>query len=104
MKKRILSAIVMIIIFIPILLIGGKAFVVLTSLLAAMGLYELLKLRSNENKVPLFMRLCSYLILIIICTRNISSLDFNYTLDYKMISLIIFFNSSINVSTSLNSR
>lgn len=90
MKKRILSAIVMIIIFIPILLIGGKAFVVLTSLLAAMGLYELLKLRSNENKVPLFMRLCSYLILIIICTRNISSLDFNYTLDYKMISLIIF--------------
>lgn len=55
------------------LLIGGKAFVVLTSLLAAMGLYELLKLRSNENKVPLFMRLCSYLILIIICTRNISS-------------------------------
>ena len=97
MKKRILSAIVMIIIFIPILLIGGKAFVVLTSLLAAMGLYELLKLRSNENKVPLFMRLCSYLILIIICTRNISSLDFNYTLDYKMISLIIFFNSSINL-------
>ena len=90
MKKRILSAIVMIIIFIPILLIGGKAFVVLTSLLAGMGLYELLKLRSNENKVPLFMRLCSYLILIIICTRNISSLDFNYTLDYKMISLIIF--------------
>ena len=89
-KKRILSAIVMIIIFIPILLIGGKAFVVLTSLLAAMGLYELLKLRSNENKVPLFMRLCSYLMLIIICTRNISSLDFNYTLDYKMISLIIF--------------
>ena len=72
MKKRILSAIVMIIIFIPILLIGGKAFVVLTSLLAAMGLYELLKLRSNENKVPLFMRLCSYLILIIICTRNIA--------------------------------
>ena len=39
MKKRILSAIVMIIIFIPILLIGGKAFVVLTILLAAMGLY-----------------------------------------------------------------
>ena len=100
MKKRILSAIVMIIIFIPILLIGGKAFVVLTSLLAAMGLYELLKLRSNENKVPLFMRLCSYLILIIICTRNISSLDFNYTLDYKMISLIIFPHMNIKLSPS----
>ena len=45
MKKRILSAIVMIIIFIPILLIGGKSVVVVSdsrvSELACPGVHEL---------------------------------------------------------------
>lgn len=90
MKKRVLSAIAMIIIFVPPLIIGGNIFALLVSLISALGLYELLQIRSRDNKIPLFMKICSYLILLFICTRNIDSLDFNYTMDYKTISLIIF--------------
>ena len=90
MKKRVLSAIIMMVVFIPLLLIGGKAFLILMSLLACLGLYELLNTASSKNNFPLFMKIISYLILLFICTRNINSFDFNFTLDYKNIALVIF--------------
>lgn len=89
MKKRILSAIIMLIIFIPCLIVGGNSFTILVSALAVMGLHELMTIKSNY-KTPLFMKLCSYLVLIFLCTQNLNSLDFNYTLNYKVIALIIF--------------
>lgn len=90
MKKRIISAVVMMAIFIPVLLIGGRAFIVLMCLLAGLSLYELLHTADSKNNFPKFMRIISYFILLLICTRNINSIDFNYTLDYKHISLVIF--------------
>lgn len=90
MKKRILSAIIMMVIFIPLLLLGGKPFVILMCLLAGLSLYELLNTAKSKNNFPTFMKVISYIILLFICTRNINSLDFNYTLDYKIISIIIF--------------
>ncbi|MBP3840504.1 MAG: phosphatidate cytidylyltransferase [Bacilli bacterium] len=90
MKKRILSAIVMTVVFIPILLIGGKPFIALMCLIAGLGLYELLETAKTKNNFPIFMKIISYLILLFICTRNINSFDFNFTLDYKNVSLVIF--------------
>ena len=90
MKKRILSAIIMMAIFIPLLIVGGKPFVLLMCILALGSLYELLRIGSSQNSFPAFMKICSYLVLLFICTRNIDSLDFNYNLDYKMITVIIF--------------
>ena len=57
MKKRVLSAIVMLLVFIPLLLIGGKAFAVFMSLLAVMGLYEILNIRETKKKFPFLMPL-----------------------------------------------
>ena len=51
MKKRILSAIILIALFVPLLLIGGKAFAVFMSLLAIMGLYEILNIRETICKI-----------------------------------------------------
>lgn len=79
----------MLLIFIPILLIGDKPFAILMSALAILGLYELIRVKSN-NKITPFMQLCSYLVLVFICTQNLDSLDFNYMLDYRTITLIIF--------------
>lgn len=90
MKKRIISAIIMMAIFIPLLIVGGKPFVLLMCILALGSLYELLKVGSSKNNFPMFMKICSCLVLLFICTRNIDSLDFNYTLDYKIVTVIIF--------------
>lgn len=89
MKTRVISAIVILLIFIPILLIGGIYFDVGVSLLAVGGLYELIKVGSNEKKFPIIMQIISYLVLIYMCTRNINSVDFNYKYSYQMISSIL---------------
>jgi phosphatidate cytidylyltransferase len=45
MKQRIITAVVAAALFLPIVMIGGLPFVILTYLLATVGLYELLKMR-----------------------------------------------------------
>ena len=45
MKKRILSAIIMILIFVPLLLLGGVFFALFMTILSLGALYELIKIR-----------------------------------------------------------
>lgn len=111
MKTRVISAIVILLIFIPILLLGGIYFDVGVCVLAAGGLYELIKVGSTEKKIPIVMQIISYLVLIYICTRNINSVDFNYKYSYQMISsiLLIYFlplvfyndNNKYNIKTAM---
>lgn len=93
MKKRVLSATVILLIFVPILILGGIYFDVGICILALGGLYELINMGSKTEKFPIAMRIVSYLVLLYICTRNINSIDFNYKYSYQMISilLLIFF-------------
>lgn len=90
MKIRIISAIIMIIIFIPFLLIGNIPFAILMSLLAIMGLYELLSMRKIKKQFPTIMKLIAYLTVIFFSINNIDRLDFNFTMDYKVLGIIIF--------------
>lgn len=93
MKKRVLSAIVILLVFIPVLIIGGIYFDIAVSILALGGLYELIKIGSKEEKFPIVMQVISYLTLIYMCTRNINSVDFNYKYSYQMVAvlLLVFF-------------
>ena len=90
MTKRVLSAIVMVAIFVPFLIIGGWPFTVVMSLLSVMGLYELLHIRESKKDFPKFMKLIAYLMVIFFTTLNASSSDFSYNISYKVVSLIIF--------------
>lgn len=75
MKQRIISAILMIIICIPFLILGGMYFQIFASCLAGMCLYELLKYKKD---VPFCMKILSYLLLeLFIFAENIlkNSLD-----------------------------
>ena len=47
MKKRVLSAIIMILIFVPLLLIGGIPFAILMTFLAVGPMYELITIREK---------------------------------------------------------
>ena len=61
MKQRIISAVVLLAIFIPILLIGKTPYAILMAVLAWMGLYELLKARKKKKEFPTFMDCLFYL-------------------------------------------
>lgn len=90
MKIRVISAILMVAIFIPLLLIGGKLFAFLMALLSILGLYELIHVRESERKFPLVVKIFAYLLVTFFVISNFDSLEFVYSIDYKVMSFIIF--------------
>ncbi len=90
MKKRILSAIVLILVFVPFLIIGGEAFAVFMALLSIGGLYELIHVRESKKEFPMIVKIFAYLIVSFFTLRNINSIVFEFNLDYRVMSLIIF--------------
>ena len=63
MKTRIISAIVALIIVIPLLILGGSYFALGCALLSVQALREFLLLKGNTNKIPILVQLIS-----IVCT------------------------------------
>lgn len=90
MQTRILSAILMIAIFVPVLLIGGGVFAAFVAVLAVLGLYELLHMREVKKPFPPVMKFFAYLMVLFFCLNNINSMDFVANVDYKAMAFIIF--------------
>ena len=86
MKKRVLSAIVMLLVFIPLLLIGGKAFAVFMSLLAIMGLYEILNIRETKKNFPFMMKVFAYILVVFYSLNNFTS---SLLLAHKLYKLLL---------------
>ena len=91
MKTRILSAIVMFIIFVPFLVIGGTPFAILMTLLALMGLYELIRTRESKKEFPFLIKVIAYLMTMFFCLSNFKSDVLAYTMDFRVVSFLIFF-------------
>ncbi|MCI8548033.1 MAG: phosphatidate cytidylyltransferase [Bacilli bacterium] len=90
MKKRIISAFIMLLLFLPLLILGDKYFAIFMSILAVLGLHEIIQLKNNNKNIPSLMKFFSYIIVVFLVFYNVDSIDFHYVLDYKMICVIIF--------------
>lgn len=90
MKTRILSAIIIMLIFIPLLLIGGKTFAIFMALLGVAGLYELINIRESKKKFPFMMKVFAYILVVFFSLNNFTSIEFSSTLDYRVMTFIIF--------------
>lgn len=90
MKKRVLSAIIMVAIFVPILLIGGKVFAIFMTILALMGLYELIHIRESKKEFPFLIKLFAYIMVAFFSLSNLDSIEFSYTMDYRVMAFMIF--------------
>ena len=75
MKVRIISAVVLLAIFIPLLLVGGLSYSLLMLLIALLGLYELLKIRKTKKEFPFFVELCAYILVAFMTLNNYQSKD-----------------------------
>ena len=91
MKQRFISAIIMAIIFIPLLIIGKLPFNIFIALLGIGAIYELLKLKPN---LPLIIKLFTYLETLIVIFFNILKLT-GY--DNTLLMLMILINLSLLV-------
>ncbi len=89
MKQRVISAIVALLIAIPVILIGSYAYYVGVAVLAIIGYYEMLKVREKEKKINNHVKILtmlSYLFIVIsACFKEAS-----FNVDYRLFILDLF--------------
>lgn len=91
MKMRIISAIVALIIVIPIIILGEAPFIIGVAIVGLIGLRELLNLREKDRKLPLLIKGITYLSFIALVLLN-ADYSNNFLVDYRVFTLIIFMN------------
>ena len=94
MKKRVLSAAIMVAIFIPFLIIGEIPFKIFMSIVAAFGLHELIKVRETRKKFPTVLKIFAYILVLALCLTDFNGIEFQYKVDYRFLSLLVFLFTS----------
>ena len=84
MKKRIISAIIMLLIAIPLLIIGKLPFKIFVCALSIMAMYEWLKAYKIEHAIPKILEILSYIIVAFL-SYTLS----NYQIKEKLVGLLI---------------
>lgn len=87
MKKRVISAIIMALVIIPILYFGGISFNILIILLSFISLKELLNAR-RKTKYPSIMIFIAYVCMTLLILSNVGEYSILFGLSYKTLSLV----------------
>lgn len=90
MIQRTISALVVLLIIVPLFFIGGLPFTIAIYLLAIMGLYEFLKLKNTKKQLPIFIDFISYIVLTFLILCPISNKDDFFTIDYRIVVGLFF--------------
>ena len=89
MKKRILSAIVMLLICIPIIYFGDKAFRIGIAVVSMLALREMIDLKKSHHKIPKVVELISYLALLFIVLAEYEGYSILFGITYKGIAILL---------------
>lgn len=89
MKKRIISAIVMLLICIPIIYYGGSSFRVGIAVVSMFALKEMIDLKKSHNYIPKLVELISYLSLLFIVLAEYDGYSIMFGLTYKGIAIML---------------
>lgn len=94
MKTRIISAIVMILLFVPIVIVGGYPFLVLFAILGLLGLKELMDLEKN---IPCILKTSSYIFAIFLILVNYSTkmLSFSFNIEFFLVMCLFYFSAVV---------
>ena len=89
MKKRILSAIVMLIIVIPIVWYGGDLFRLGVGIVSILALKELLDLKKSHHSVPLLVQLVAIISLLFIVLAEYDDYSILFGVTYRGIAILL---------------
>lgn len=89
MKTRIISAIMMIIILFPILLIGGTLFDIMMITMAMGALYELFNMRAHVKEIPFAVKIISFTLLFLFITSGSGHSGLSFSFEYKYVVAFI---------------
>ncbi|MBE6140827.1 MAG: phosphatidate cytidylyltransferase [Firmicutes bacterium] len=91
MKTRIISALIMAIIVIPILLLGGTFYYIGIGIISFLAYKEILDLKKSHQEIPLFMKLIGLLCLYFFVYTNVVDSSINKVFNYQNIIFLILF-------------
>lgn len=89
MKTRVISAIVMLIILVPLIILGGSYFYVGLYIVSMMALKEFLDIKASKKEIPSPIRLLAYIFMSLLVLVGIKSNTEVYALDYKLLSALV---------------
>ena len=97
MKMRLLGALILIVVLVPLLIIGGLPFEIGIAVISALSFRELISLYKKDNKIPLVIEIFSYISLIVITLSLDSILQaISLVIMILFILLIIFKKNEYN--------
>lgn len=88
MKKRIISAIVLLAICAPFIAIGGLAFNIAVYVISMFALKEFIDIKGTRKPVPNFIQFISYIFMTLIVLVDVGSISTAYSLDYRVLAAL----------------
>lgn len=85
MKIRVISAVVSLIIIIPLIIKGGTLYTLGVFVLSAIALREFINMKETKKTIPLFLKIISYVFLTMIILLN-GSREIEFLIDYRVIT------------------
>ena len=89
MKQRIISAIVMLAIVIPIFIIGGNIFKLFIFLVAMLGMKEYLDIKETKKDLPIFIKLAGYLFIPLVLFNVGIDSKLEMVVDFRIITSLL---------------
>lgn len=85
MGKRILSALMMLLIFIPIFMIGGNLFNLCIYIVSLLGLHEFISIKNSKKQLPFVIRVLCYITFSFLIFSNSGNVMI-FSIDYRVLS------------------
>ena len=86
MKTRVISAIVLLMLVIPIFIRGGILFTGAIILVSMLGLKEFIDIKETKKKLPIFIKLLAYILVVLIMLSTELSADNKLVIDFRIIT------------------
>jgi len=90
MKNRVLSSILLLLVFIPFIIKGGVFFASLVLLVGVIAFKELFDLKLKEKKLSLIIEILAYLAVGFLILNNYQSKELTLVLDYRILTFMLF--------------
>lgn len=88
MKNRIIGIIILLLVFIPVIYIGGDYYKALISIVGVLALKEMIGLKETKKAVPSFVKLLSFISLVFIILSKFNVDNFSLYIDYRVLSVM----------------
>lgn len=88
MKTRVLTAIALGLILIPVFIVGGNIFNIAVLILSWLGLREFLKAKESKKDIPVLIDFISYIILTFIVLSGFNKTNIMFTIDFRVIAAL----------------